>query len=421
MTQPVALVLDHVEALHNQECLDAIAELSVHLPARTQLAIATRGVPPLPLSQLRSRGELTELGVIDLAMDAADSRALLANAGVHLGAHEADALIDRTEGWPVGLYLGALALNAGGAQPTTEFAFSGDDRLVADYVQSELLQRLSAEEVAFLTRTSVLSRLSGPLCDAVLDTTGSAEVLRSLEQSNLLLTALDRRREWYRYHHLFRELLRAELDRSDSQLVPELHRRAATWSDANGWPEMALEHAQLGGDTDRAAALIGRLAQPTWASGRIGTVLQWMQWLEDERLVARAPAVAVHGALIYALLGRPIDAERWVATVERASPAGTMEDGSTMESYLAYMSALLGRNGVEGIRRDAEIAWDGLSPSSPYRPTMLHAQGECDLLEGDPAAADPTLAHTFDAAMQIGALPFGAMILAERGGDRDRA
>jgi LuxR family transcriptional regulator, maltose regulon positive regulatory protein len=233
MTQPVALVLDHVEALHNQECLDAIAELSVHLPARTQLAIATRGAPPLPLSQLRSRGELTEFGVIDLAMDAADSRALLANAGVHLGEHEADALIDRTEGWPVGLYLGALALNAGGAQPTIEFAFSGEDRLVADYVQSEFLQRLSADDLAFLTRTSVLSRLSGPLCDAVLDTTGSAEVLRSLEQSNLLLTALDRRREWYRYHHLFRELLRAELDRSDAALVPELHRRAATWSDAN--------------------------------------------------------------------------------------------------------------------------------------------------------------------------------------------
>ena len=414
MRQPAALVLDQVEALHNIECLDAIAELAVNLPAGAQLVVATRGASPLPLSRLRSRGAVIELGASDLALDGAEARALLEGAGVRLADHDVAELIERTEGWPVGLYLGALALNAGRADTAANLAFSGDDRLVADYLGSELLARLSAAEVSFLTRTSVLDRMSGPLCDAVLGTTGSAGVLRFLEDSNLLLIALDRRREWYRYHHLFRELLRAELGRREPELIPELHLRAAAWGEANDVPEMALEHAQTGGDADRATALILRLAQPTWASGRLDTVLRWMEWLEDRRLIERYPAVAVHGALIYALAGRPIDAERWATIVGRAAPDGTLEDGSTMESYFAYLRALLARDGVDAIRRDATIAREGLSPASPYRPAMLNTDALCELLDGNAAAADPIFAHAFDAAMQVGALPFAAMILAER-------
>ena len=256
--------------------------------------------------------------------------------------------------------------------------------------------------------------MNGALCDAVLEAKGSAAVLRSLEDSNLLVVALDRRREWYRYHHLFRELLRAELERREPDLIAELHLRAATWFDENGAPEMALEHAQLGGDVDRATELILHLAQPTWASGRLDTVLQWMDWVEDQGLIQRSPGVAVHGALIYALVGRPIDAERWVTAVERVSAEGVLDDGSTMESYYAYLRSVLGRDGIDGMRRDAAIASEGLSPASPYRPTMMHAEGACLLLEGDPGAADPVFAHAFDAAMQMGALPFAATILAER-------
>jgi LuxR family transcriptional regulator, maltose regulon positive regulatory protein len=414
MHAPVALVLDHVEVLQNQECLDAIAELSVHLPAGAQLALATRGNPPLPLVQLRNRGALLELGTSDLAMDAGDARALLANAGVSLDAAEAEPLIEHAEGWPVGLYLGALALNAGGGEAMVRLAFSGDDRLVAEYLRSELLERLSAEQVSFLTRTSVLDRMCGPLCDAVLDTTGSVDVLRSLEDSNLLLVALDRRRDWYRYHHLFRDLLRAELERREPELVAELHLRAAEWSESHGLPEVALEHAQLGGDVDRASDLILRLVQPTWASGRSDTVLRWMEWIEAQGLIERSPGVAVLGELIYALLGRPIDAERWETALARVPAEGKLEDGSTLESYFAYMRATIGRDGVDAMRRDATIAWEGLSASSPYRPIALYVDGACHLLEGNPEAADPILAHAFESAMGIGAVPFAATILAER-------
>jgi LuxR family transcriptional regulator, maltose regulon positive regulatory protein len=285
---------------------------------------------------------------------------------------------------------------------------------MADYLRSELLSRLSEDEVSFLTRTSVLERMCGSLCDAMLGAVGSAAMLESFERSNLLLVALDRRAEWYRYHHLLRDLLGAELQRREPEIVARLHRGSAAWYESNDLPELAIDHAQAAGDTDQVARLVLDVMQPVWASGRVDTVLRWMEWFEDQRLIERYPAVTVHGALIFALLGRPAKAERWAAAAERAPPAGRLPDGSTMESYLAYLRALLCRDGVEAMRRDAAVAWEGLSPLSPYRATMLHTEGLSYLLEGDPGRADPILAHAFDAATDVGALPLAAVLLAER-------
>jgi LuxR family maltose regulon positive regulatory protein len=341
-------------------------------------------------------------------------RALLEAVGVHLGEADARQLLDRTEGWPAGLYLAALAINAGGRQEHAGLRFSGDDRLMAEYLRSELLSRLSDDEVSFLIRKSVLERMCGPLCDSVLGVSGSAAVLESLERSNLLLVALDRRAEWYRHHHLLRDLLRTELRRREPEAVPRLHLGAAVWYEANGLPELAIDHAQQGGDSDRVARLVLAVMQPVWADGRVDTVLRWMQWFEQRNLIEQYPAVAVHGALIFALLGRPIEAERWAAAAERGPPTGRLPDGSTMESYLAYLRAILCRDGVDQMRRDAQIGRDGLSPLSPYRATMLHTEGVSYLLEGDPDRADPILAHAFDAATHVGALPLAAIVLAER-------
>jgi LuxR family maltose regulon positive regulatory protein len=292
--------------------------------------------------------------------------------------------------------------------------FAGDDRFIVDYLNSELLSRLPSRQVSFLTRTAVLDRMCGPLCDAVLDTTGSAKVLESLAGSNLLLVPLDRRRQWYRYHHLFRDLLRAELERREPQLIPELHRRAAAWCQANGLEETAIDHAQAAGDTDHVARLVLNVMQPVWASGRVDTVLGWMQWLEREQMIERYPAVAVHGALIFALLGRATRAEQWAAAAERASPQGRLPDGSTMESYLGYLRAILCRDGVTEMRRDARLAWDGLGPLSPYRATMLHTEALSFLLDGDPERADAVFARALEAATEAGAPPLAAVILAER-------
>jgi LuxR family maltose regulon positive regulatory protein len=363
MTEPVALVLDHLELLENRECLDAVAEFALRLPAGWQLAFASRRTPELPVALLRAQGQVLEVGLAELAMDRQEGQALIEATGVGLSDADMTELIGRTEGWPVGLYLATLARKAGGPRGNAGLAFTGDDRFMADYLHSELLAHLPLELVMFLTRTAVLERMCGPLCDAVLDTRGSRRVLESLEESNLLLVPLDRRRDWYRYHQLFRELLLAELERREPELVSELHARAASWCEANGLPEMAIDHAQAAGDADRVARLVAALVLLTYAGGRVNTIHQWLGWFEDRGLIDRYPPVAVLGAWIQALVGRPAAAERWadaaehpVADTEAASGAQTPPDGSTMEAYLAMLRGLLCRHGAGRMRADAQAA-----------------------------------------------------------------
>ena len=285
---------------------------------------------------------------------------------------------------------------------------------MGDYLRSELLDRVSGAVASFLTRTSVLDRMCGSLCDAILDGEGSQRLLERLESRNLLIVPLDRRREWYRYHHLLQELLQAELRRREPDLVQDLHFRAAGWYEANAMPEAAIRHAQAAADYDRVARLVLELAQPVWASGRVETVLRWMEWLRDVTSAEHYGAIAVHGSLIFALLGQPSEAERWAAAAERATSGGILPDGSTMQGTLAYLRAILCRDGVAVMRRDAQIAWDELSPASPYRATMLYTEGISYLLDGDPARADPILTRAFGDATRAGAWPLAALILAER-------
>src|SRR3954447_24003494 len=213
MRRPVALVLDEAEAITNRECIDAITELALSFPAGSKFAIASRDTGLLPVSRLRSQRGIIEIGAVDLAMSGPEAAALLRGAGVDAGPNDVDALVERTEGWPAGLYLAALAMRAGSPRPEAGFSVTGDDRFVGDYLRAELLDRVSPSEVTFLTRTSILDRLCGGLCDAVVGGTGSGRTLEELESRNLLVVPLDRRREWYRYHNLFRELLQAQLRR----------------------------------------------------------------------------------------------------------------------------------------------------------------------------------------------------------------
>ena len=414
MRLPVTVVLDHTEAVTNKGCLNTIAELVLHLPLGWTLALASRAKVPLPTARLRAQGGIVEVGAEDLAMSPEEASWLLEGAGVKRDATRTGELVQRTEGWPTGLYIAALAIRAGTRQSEAGFTFTGDDRFMGDYLRSELLDRVSDSEVSFLTRTAVLERMSGSLCDAILDTTASGRVLEQLESRNLLVVPLDRRREWYRYHHLFRELLQAELRRREPGLVHELHVRASAWYEANAMPEAAIEHAQAAGDNDLVARLVLEHAQPAWASGRVETVLRWMEWLRAATSAKHYGAIAVHGSLIFALLGQPGAAERWAAAAERGSSSGTLPDGSTMAATLAYLRAILCRSGVDEMRSDAQIAWEGLSPASPYRATMLHTEGISYLVQGDHDRADPILARAFDVATSANALPLAALILAER-------
>ena len=253
MRSPVALVIDHFEAVTNRQCFDTLAAISLGLPAGSQLAIGSRNALPLPAARLRAHGGMVEIGVDDLAMGPDEAAALMRAADVEMAEPDVQEIVRRTEGWPVGLYLAALAVKAGGSHEDVGVTFSGDDRFMSDYLRSEFLDRVSRSDVTFLTRTSILDRMSGPLCDATRDATRSSAVLERLESRNLLVVPLDRNREWYRYHHLFRELLSSELRRREPEMVSVLHRRAAEWCEANGMPE----------SRDRSCP--GRRTRPTWS------------------------------------------------------------------------------------------------------------------------------------------------------------
>ena len=207
----------------------------------------------------------------DLRLDEREAELLLEAAGVELDAGELSELTERTEGWPAGLYLAALSMQAGAPSSAGAAGFSGDDRFVSEYFRLELLSRLPAAEAQFLTHTSVLDRMCGGLCDAVLETTRSAHTLEALERANCFVVPLDRRGEWYRYHHLFGELLRNELERSEPEMVPALNRRAMAWCIANDLTEAAVVYGHAAGETDTVAGLVDALALPLYYDGRMET------------------------------------------------------------------------------------------------------------------------------------------------------
>jgi LuxR family maltose regulon positive regulatory protein len=409
---PTTIVLDHVENVASRESHAALAEFSIRVPRGWQLALASRDPLPIPTARLRPEGRIMELGAQELAMSVEEAQALVAAAGVEASANQIEELLHRTEGWPVGLYLAALAKQSGMA--IGEDVFGGEDRWIRDYLRSELLSGIRSDHVNFLMRTSVLDELCGPLSDAVADLTGGARILEDLADHNLLVLPLDRHREWYRYHQLLRDHLHAELRLEEPNEIPELHSRAAAWYEANGMPERAIEHAQVAEDADRVAELVLELMGPVWASGRVDTVLRWMQWLEGHPSAPHYSAIMAHGALIYALLGRAADAERWAEVAERQPVPGVLPDGSSVAGTLAYLQANLAREGMPNMRRDARAAWEGLCPGSPFRPTMAYVEGVSHLLEGDVETADAHLSHACDLAAASGSMPLVSLILAER-------
>jgi LuxR family maltose regulon positive regulatory protein len=317
MISPVVLVLDDVHVLRNSECRAALSVLADHVPGGSRLVLAGRAGRPLRIARLRAEGKITEIGAGDLSLTCEEASSLLREAGVALGEDEVAELHRRTEGWPAGLYLAALYLREGGPLAGAAVSFGGDDRLVSEYLELEFLARISARQRAFLTRTAVLERMCGPLCEAVVDLPGSAAALADLAGSNLLLVPLDRRGEWYRYHHLFRDMLLAELGRVEPGLMPVLRRRAAGWCLANDLPEEALEYSMAAGEVDAAAGLAGLLAVPAYQHGRVTTVQRWFAWLEDHGGIEGHPIVAVLAAIVSALTARPVEAERWADGVDR--------------------------------------------------------------------------------------------------------
>ena len=385
------------------------------MPGGSRLVLAGRAKPPLRLARLRAKGKILEIGPGALSVTRQEASALLRNTGLALGEDEEAQLHRRTEGWPAGLYLAALYLKEGGSLGRAAASFGGEDRFVSDYMESEFLSQIPRRRRAFLIRTAVLERMCGPLCDAVLELGGSAAALADLEQSNLLLVPLDRRKEWYRYHHLFRDMLLAELHRLEPDLIPVLGRRAAAWCLANDLPEEALEYSMAAEDAEVAAGLVGMLAVPAHRQGRVTTVEQWFGWLEDRGAIEGHPMVAILASMLYALTARPVRAERWADAVDRWQYEDSARpDDPSAQAWAALARALLCRRGVERMLADADEAVHRFAAGSFLTPTPVLVQGIARVLCGDVDGGDVCLEEAVSIGEKTGSPDEVTLALCER-------
>ena len=334
ITEPFVLVLDDYHVIEALAVDQALAYCVVHMPPQMHLVIATREDPRLPLARLRAQGHLTELRAADLRFTASEAAAFLTQVmGLPLSEAEITQLSGRTEGWIAGLQLAALSMQGHQDIPGFIQAFAGDHRYIVDYLVEEVLQRQPAPVRNFLLQTSILDQLSGSLCDAVTGQQGGDARLEALERGNFFVVPLDNRRQWYRYHHLFAEVLSVHLMAEQADQVSTLHRHASEWYEQHGSPTHAIRHALAAEDFGRAADLI-ELAVPAMRRSRQDAILLgWFKALPDE-LVHFRPVLSVGYA--YALLSggelegveaRLSDAERWLDTNELA-PAPSTETGA---------------------------------------------------------------------------------------------
>jgi LuxR family maltose regulon positive regulatory protein len=402
------LVVEDAHVLHEPDAIELVSMLAEHVPSGSAIAISTRTECPVA-TRLRMRGTVVELGTQDLALTRREAELLLRAAGVELSGEACDDLLDRTEGWAGALQLAALATRRHGAArlDADEVPFGGDHRFVTTYVEAEYLSRLSDDQRAFLRRTSLLERMSGPVCDAVLGRKHSATELETIRSANLFLVPLDAHGEWYRYHHLFRELLRRELSEDDADLVPEIGRRAADWFEQHGDPEAALDYALLAADTDRAASLLVSIALPAACNGRSETAVGWLRSFDDPKLLARYPAVALVGARIRALRGETAIAERWLAAAEQS-------DDPTLAPRLAVLRAAMCRDGVGTMLSDAGSAVAALGDDDEWRALALLVYAAAHVMLGDNARADELLAEAVTSANRAGHAQTAVVAASER-------
>ena len=356
------------------------------MPATVQLVLSTRVDPALPLGALRARGQLLELRADELRFTAAEAHEFLnARLGLGLGAEDVELLVARTEGWPAGIYLAALSLAGKPDKAGLVRAFDGTSAHVVDFLSSEVLGAYEPELQAFMLRTSVLERLCVELCDAVLGEPVSAEALESLARTNLFLLPLDDQRRWFRFHHLFAQLLRVELERREPELVPELHRRAYAWHTESGTTEEAIHHAMAAG----AFAEAGDLIAGTWVyyvnGGRTSSVREWLLSFPDEVLGGDRRLLLV-AAWVAALRGNE-RGMRWALERFRAlggADEGPLPDGfASLESSVSVLTAAFAWGDVGAVlevgARSAELE----GPESPWRPVVTWSLGWAHYCNGE--------------------------------------
>jgi LuxR family maltose regulon positive regulatory protein len=403
------LVLDDYHVIESQAIHDSLSFLLGHLPPHMHLVISSRADPQLPLPRYRARAELIELRASDLRFSREEVASFL-NQVMSLGldADDVAGLEARTEGWIAGLQLAALSMQ--GREDVKGFiaAFAGDDRYVLDYLMEEVLQRQSPSVQSFLLQTSILERLSGPLCNALAGNDKGQELLEELERANLFIVPLDNRREWYRYHHLFAALLRSRLQQTMPDQVPELHRRAYKWHAETGLLSEAVEHAMAAHDFERAAQFIEQTARAILERGEASSLLRWVDILPGE-IVRSHPRLCLYSAWALLSTGRMDAVEPFLqATLQAAQSALPPEEIQDTLGQVAAIRATLARV-QHDIPRTIEFAHQALEylPADSadrliMRCLTLTQLGDAHRLNGDAAAASQMLAEASAISQKTG-------------------
>jgi LuxR family transcriptional regulator, maltose regulon positive regulatory protein len=397
LSRRIVLVFDDYHVLERNRSNNPTDFVLEHLPQTVQLVIATRADPTIFLGRLRASGEMIEIRAKDLLFDEDEAASLLTETlGFELKRENLENLLKRTEGWPAGLYLAALSLK-GHPDPSEAIRdFVGNERHLIDYLTEEVLERQSPEVKRFLLRTSVLERLTAPLCDAVVGEDNSSPMLERLERSNLFVVPLDERREWYRYHHLFADLLETELSAEEPEIIVELHRRAGGWFEEQGWVEEAVDHAIAAGDLEVAAELMAMHWASLFESGLDETLHGWVRALGNEKMVSH-PLLALTAARTSAISGDREGLEFWLDVAERGSYEGPLPDGhASLFSATAMLRARFAPCDLsterEAVLRAVELEE---AADSPWRAANNAILALILYVSGDLDAAVSRIEHAF--------------------------
>jgi LuxR family transcriptional regulator, maltose regulon positive regulatory protein len=384
------LVLDDAHVVGPKALGAAVLRILDWLPEQSQLVVAARCEPVLPLGRMRAQRLLVEFGSADLAMSAIEAASLLTQAGLDPELRPMRTLVQRTEGWPVALEL-AMSSWTGHAQPSEPTQLlRGDDHVIAEYFRVELLAALAPTTRRFLLRSSVLDRLSGPVCDAVLELPRSAHVLAQLTRSNVPLRPVDSSHELFQLHGLFREMLRAELRRSEPELWLLLHRRASEWYGRAGDVECAIDHARNAEDLDRVGALLWRYLHQFLGSGRNHLVQGWLHGVDAERAAGCAPLAlaAAHSGLA---LGSVTLAEQWARSAAVCLSETPGEPTTSERAGVLLIEAWAARSGAANLGEVAAQAYELLPDDNPWRASCCFLRGSSALLTGGWAEAERLL------------------------------
>ncbi len=401
---PFELVLDDLDELTHPRSLALINFLLEEIPPESQLVLVTRAHPDLPLTRRRVQGDVLEVRASKLALDSSETRDLATSNGANLSETALALIRERTEGWPAGI---ALALRAAGEHASGDIvadALRGTQRDIADYLVEMVLDQETEQHRTFLLATSVLRRMTAPLCDAVLAATGSREVLRELEQMNSFVIPLDDERGWYRYHHLFGELLRSELDRRNPGLAAVYLARAAEWHELEGAdPEEAFRCAYECGDLGGAGRIALGSAVGFMSSGHVETMRLWLLDCTDDDIGAD-PQLAIAAAWMYMVLGEGEKADRFLLAAERGDLDVPSADGATsLRSSFANVRSALAPGGIPQMLADANFVYAAeRERQTPWLSAGCRAIGTANVLLGRPQAA---IAAFREALMLYGARP----------------